>query len=224
MIDYSARTTRTVVNLGLISWFNDGADPNFDGVSNECDDVFATTENVLSGRVTTCSRPTTSTTSPTTSSPTTPVTTRSRAVQETTSCISVLLRRARMPTRVTLALTSTTAAGARGDLTVTNDGNSNDGEAGEGDNTWASVFNNGPAGCTENNNDGIVEPGEAPFPSTDTGPITFFDAFFIGQPEPFAGDEADENQQTTRDEMENITGGSGNDVLVGNDCLERARR
>ena len=49
VIDYSARTTRTVVNLGLISWFNDGADPNFDGVSNECDDVFATTENVLSG-------------------------------------------------------------------------------------------------------------------------------------------------------------------------------
>ena len=39
-------TNRTVVNLGLISWFNDGADPNFDGVSNECDDVFATTENV----------------------------------------------------------------------------------------------------------------------------------------------------------------------------------
>ena len=36
-----------------------------------------------------------------------------------------------------------------GDLTVTNDGNSNDGEAGEGDNTWAAVFNNGPAGCTE---------------------------------------------------------------------------
>ena len=49
VIDYSARTTRTVVNLGLISWFNDGADQNFDGVSNECDDVFATTENVLSG-------------------------------------------------------------------------------------------------------------------------------------------------------------------------------
>ena len=49
VIDYSARTNRTVVNLGLISWFNDGADPNFDGVSNECDDVFATTENVLVG-------------------------------------------------------------------------------------------------------------------------------------------------------------------------------
>ena len=49
MIDYSARTNRTVVNLGLISWFNDGADPNFDGISNECDDVFSTTENVISG-------------------------------------------------------------------------------------------------------------------------------------------------------------------------------
>ena len=48
-IHYGARTSRTVVNLGLISWFNDGADPNFDGVSNECDDVFATTENVVSG-------------------------------------------------------------------------------------------------------------------------------------------------------------------------------
>ena len=54
-----------------------------------------------------------------------------------------------MPTRATLALDEYDGSARSGDLTVTNDGNSNDGEAGEGDNTWASVFNNGPAGCAE---------------------------------------------------------------------------
>ena len=29
-VDYGLRTNRTVVNLGVISWFNDGADPNAD--------------------------------------------------------------------------------------------------------------------------------------------------------------------------------------------------
>jgi Ca2+-binding RTX toxin-like protein len=48
-VTYSARTTRIVVYLGLISTFNDGADTNADGLSNEFDDVFFTTENVLTG-------------------------------------------------------------------------------------------------------------------------------------------------------------------------------
>ena len=38
-----------VVYLGLISTFNDGADPNHDGLTNEFDDVFFTTENVKTG-------------------------------------------------------------------------------------------------------------------------------------------------------------------------------
>ena len=38
-----------VVYLGLISTFNDGADPNHDGLTNEYDDVFFTTENVKTG-------------------------------------------------------------------------------------------------------------------------------------------------------------------------------
>ena len=46
---YSARTNSTVVYLGLISTFNDGADPNQDGLTNEFDDVFFTTENVITG-------------------------------------------------------------------------------------------------------------------------------------------------------------------------------
>ncbi len=48
-VDYSGRTTRVVVYLGLISTFNDGADTNADGLTNEFDDVFFTTENVKTG-------------------------------------------------------------------------------------------------------------------------------------------------------------------------------
>ena len=48
-VDYSKRTNSTVVYLGLISTFNDGADTNGDGLTNEFDDVFNTTENVLTG-------------------------------------------------------------------------------------------------------------------------------------------------------------------------------
>ena len=48
-VDYGLRTNRTVVNLGIISWFNDGADPNADSITNECDDVFFTTENAITG-------------------------------------------------------------------------------------------------------------------------------------------------------------------------------
>ena len=46
---YDERTTRVVVYLGLISTFNDGADTNADGLTNEFDDVFFTTENVHDG-------------------------------------------------------------------------------------------------------------------------------------------------------------------------------
>ncbi len=48
-ISYAARTDRTLVRLGVISWFNDGGDPNADSISEECDDVFFTTENAITG-------------------------------------------------------------------------------------------------------------------------------------------------------------------------------
>lgn len=48
-VTYSERTTSIVVYLGLISTFNDGADLNQDGLSNEYDDVFFTTENAITG-------------------------------------------------------------------------------------------------------------------------------------------------------------------------------
>ena len=46
---YDQRSTRIVVYLGLISTFNDGADLNADGLTNEFDDVFFNTENVKTG-------------------------------------------------------------------------------------------------------------------------------------------------------------------------------
>ena len=49
VIDYSGRETRVVINLGIISWRNDGADPNADSTSEECDDVWFDTENARSG-------------------------------------------------------------------------------------------------------------------------------------------------------------------------------
>ena len=78
------RTNSTVVYLGLISTFNDGADTNGDGLTNEFDDVFNTTENVMTGSGKTSSRPTSPTTVPTTRSSTTPVTTASRVALGTT--------------------------------------------------------------------------------------------------------------------------------------------
>ena len=48
-VTYSARTNRTLVHLGVISWFNDGADPNANAITDECDDVFFTTENAITG-------------------------------------------------------------------------------------------------------------------------------------------------------------------------------
>ncbi|MCC6222085.1 MAG: hypothetical protein IT201_01170, partial [Thermoleophilia bacterium] len=49
VVDYSGRSTRVVVNLGVIDWENDGADPNADSVSEEGDDVFFDTENAKTG-------------------------------------------------------------------------------------------------------------------------------------------------------------------------------
>ena len=98
-----------------------------------------------------------------------------------------------------------------GDLTVTNDGNSNDGEVGEGDNTWAIVTNAGPAGCSRRPTD----------------------AFPVVQPVPGrrcrrrAGSRspcARERGARLLHALENLTGGSGNDVLVGDQARQRADR
>jgi Ca2+-binding RTX toxin-like protein len=231
-VDYRLRGDRTVINLGLISWFNDGADPNFDGVSNECDDVFATTENAISG-----------------------------AGNDLLSADYINNQSDNEFTdgagndqveggagndimHIGAAPQGSDAyegdAGAdeydgsqrTGNLQVTNDGNSNDGEAGEGDNTWASVFNNGPAGCTEATRAAlspsfvVIPLGLTPPPTVPPAPPNFFvfstfatsggdpfDPLFVGQGEPTAGDEALDFAA-----LENLTGGSGNDVLVGDDA------
>jgi Ca2+-binding RTX toxin-like protein len=233
VVDYGLRGDRTVINLGLISWFNDGADPNFDGVSNECDDVFATTENAISGAG---------------NDLLSADYINNQADNEFTDGAGndqVEGGAGNDVMHIGAAPQGSDAyegdAGAdeydgsqrTGNLQVTNDGNSNDGEAGEGDNTWASVFNNGPAGCTEATRAAMSfslivfplgSPG-APVATIPPVPPNFlvfsgfatsggdpFDPGFVGATEPTAGDEALDFAA-----LENLTGGSGNDVLVGDD-------
>ena len=105
-----------------------------------------------------------------------------------------------------------------GDVLVSLDGASNDGEVGEGDNVGAVVTNNGPAGCTENNDDGIVRAWRGTVPEHRYGSARPRRRRSRHRTGGAAGRQrGGRDQQTTADEMENITGGSGNDVLVGND-------
>ncbi len=216
-VDYGLRTNRTVVNLGVISWFNDGADPNADSVSQECDDVFFTTENAITG----AGNDLLSADYLNNQSNNEFTDGGGNDAMEGGAGNDTFHQGAAIQGSDAMegdaGLDTADYSARTGDVLVSLDGASNDGEVGEGDNVGAVVTNNGPAGCTENDNDAVAEPGEAPFPNNDPTNTPIFDPLVIGQPEPFAGNEADENQQTTRDEMENITGGSGNDVLVGND-------
>ncbi len=202
-VDYSARQTRTVVNLGVISWFNDGADPNADSVSNECDDVFFTTENAITGSgndILSADY------------------LNNQSDNELTGGAGNDQLEGGAGNDVFHEGSAASGADAmEGDagldtadysqrtnpVLVSLDGASNDGEAGEGDNVGASVRNAGPAGCVAGQVYPVVEaiPGGG--------------AAFVGQSEPAAGNEAEDTG--TANEMENVTGGSGNDVLVGND-------
>ncbi len=194
-VDYGQRTNRTVVNLGVISWLNDGADPNADSVSNECDDVFFTTENAITG--------------------------------SGNDLLSADYSNNQSDNELTAGAGNDSIEGGAGNdivhegssangsdafegdagsdtadysgrsnaVNVALDGTANDGEPGEGDNVGAFVTNFGPAGCS---NESAFEPYNHP----------------ALENEPFAGDEADDLSSR---EVENVDGGSGADVLVGND-------
>jgi Ca2+-binding RTX toxin-like protein len=249
VVDYSFRGTapatlgnRTVVNLGLISWFNDGADPNFDGVSNECDDVFATTENVLSGQGNDLLSA-----DYINNQSDNEFTDNGGNDQVEGGAGNDIMHIGSAPQgsdayEGDAGADEYDGSQRSGDLTVTNDGNSNDGEAGEGDNTWATVTNGGPAGCTEQTRQtlgGSVDftpPGgvlTTEFFFTSTGsdladpcplaingipviPIIITNT--IGCNEPTAGNEA-----LDLFALENLTGGSGNDTLVGDNAANVLR-
>ncbi len=154
-VTYSARTNRTVVNLGVISWFNDGADPNANAVTEECDDVFFTTENAITGSgndILSADY------------------LNNQSDNEFTGGNGNDQIEGGAGNDVFHEGSAANGADAmEGDagadtadysqrtnpVTVSLDGNSNDGEAGEGDNVGAAVTNSGPAGCTA---------GNAPFP------------------------------------------------------------
>ena len=192
-IDYSGRSTRVVVNLGVISWFNDGADQNADSVSNECDDVFFDTENAVTGSGNDLLSADYS---------------NNQSDNEFTGGAgNDSMEGGAGNDTIHEGAAASGADSMEGDagsdtvdysgrsnaVNVSLDGVSNDGEAGEGDNTGAEVTNFGPAGCD---------------PETPLDPVT---GEVVGSPEPYAGDESDD----TNRELENIDGGSGADQLVG---------
>jgi Ca2+-binding RTX toxin-like protein len=207
LVTYGQRTTRVVVNLGFISWFNDGGDENADATSEECDDVFFSTENAITGSGNDILDADYS---------------NNQADNEFTdgpgndnidggagNDVSHQGPEAQG--------SDVFEGGGGGDtmdykdrtsaVNVTLDGSSNDGDptanngAGEGDNAdGVAAFNGGPA-CADVNN--II--GEGPFPEP-------FEADPFDE-EPFFDREAGDRAGTT----ENVNGGSGNDILTGND-------
>jgi Ca2+-binding RTX toxin-like protein len=200
VVDYSQRSSRTVVNLGLISWFNDGADTNADSVSNECDDVFFTTENAITGsgnHLLSADY------------------LNNQSDNEFTGGNGNDAFEGGAGNDIFHEGTSANGSDAiEGDagsdtvdysgrsnpVTVSFDGVSNDGEVGEGDNAGAVVTNFGPAGCTD-----------TVFPIINPDPWINL----VGTFEPFAGDEADDADSNAL-EIENAMGGSGADDLTGN--------
>ena len=75
-VDYGARTGRTVVNLGLISWFNDGADPNLDASTTSATTCSRRRRTSISGAANDLLSADYATTSRTTRRPPVPATTR----------------------------------------------------------------------------------------------------------------------------------------------------
>lgn len=194
VVDYGGRTNRTVVNLGVISWFNDGADPNADSISNECDDVFFTTENAITG-----SGNDMLSANYLNNQSDNEFTAGAGNDQVQGGAGNDILHEG------TAANGSDAFEGDAGSdtadysgrsnaLNVALDGTANDGEAGEGDNIGADVLSLGPAGCANVSNNALYD-----HPA--------------GENEPYWEDEADEPDFL---EVENIDAGSGNDVLSGN--------
>jgi Ca2+-binding RTX toxin-like protein len=196
VVDYGQRTTRNLIHLGIISWNNDGGDENADSVSEECDDVFFSTENAISG--------------------------------SGNDILSADFLNNQSDNEFTPGAGNDQIEGGAGNdvihegaaasgsdamdgdsgadlvdysqrsngVTVSvNDGAGNDGEAGEGDSVGANVVSRGIEGvCGEENED-------------------WDDSFG----EPFEEDEANDAGGVTEDSIENVAGGSGGDVLVGDE-------
>ena len=198
VIDYSARLNRTVVYLGIISWFNDGADPNADSISEECDDVFFTTENARTGAGNDLISADFS---------------NNQADNEFTAGAgndsmdggagNDIFHEGTAPNGSDLMDGGgggdwVDYSGRSGDLNVSLDGSGNDGESGEGDNVGAFVELPGIEGICQEDNE-FFPPGGVGSTSAD--------------PEPFWTAEAEDQHVP---DVENIDGGSGNDVLTGN--------
>jgi Ca2+-binding RTX toxin-like protein len=221
VIDYGSRTNRTVVNLGVISWINDGADPNADSVTEECDDVYFDTENAISGSG---------------NDLLSADYLNNQSDNEFTDdggndSIEGGAGNDILHTGAAANGADTFEGDAGADLadyaqrtnavTVTLDGVSNDGEAGEGDNIGGIVTNFGPAGAAVL---GVANQVNVAWHTLFTcgqnlqgrqaqgigsGDLT---PDFRGEFEPFAGSEAED---VTFDTVENVDAGSGNDTLVG---------
>jgi Ca2+-binding RTX toxin-like protein len=190
-VSYAARTNRTVVHLGIISWFNDGADPNADSISDECDDVFFTTENAITG-----SGNDILSANFLNNQSDNEFTAGAGNDQITGGAGNDILHEGTAANGADVFegdSGSDTAdySGRSNAVNVSLDGAGNDGEAGEGDNIDGQTIARGIEGvCGEDNE------------------------FHDGGSEPFWQDEADDN---AGDEVEVVWGGSGNDVLQGND-------
>ena len=212
-VTYSARTNRTLVHLGVISWFNDGADPNANAITDECDDVFFTTENAITGSgndILSADY------------------LNNQSDNEFTGGAGNDQMEGGAGNDTFHEGSAANGADAmEGDagadvadysqrtnpVLVSLDGNSNDGEAGEGDNVGAGLFSSGRTGacalgfCVE---DLILTR------SIQGGPGGALDLCgFPGQSEPFSEAEAEDLVDA---EVENVMGGSGNDTLVGDNA------
>ena len=194
VIDYSGRSTRVVINLGIISWNNDGADPDADSITEECDDVYFDTENAKSGSGNDMISADFSNNQSDnefwggTGNDQMDGGAGNDTFHEDAAANGSDMMSGRGGSDTVDYSLRTNA------VMVTLDGVSNDGEAGEGDNTAAGMVSYGTEG---------VCPGVDG--ETNTGFATAANA-----PEPFYNVEA-----TDVSSVENVEGGSGNDEIVG---------
>jgi Ca2+-binding RTX toxin-like protein len=210
-VDYSLRTNRTLVHLGVISWFNDGADPNANAVTDECDDVFFTTENAITGLgndILSADYLNNQSDNELTGGP-------GNDQLEGGAGNDVFHEGSAANGADAMegdAGADTADYSQRTNpVTVSLDGNSNDGEAGEGDNVGAGLFSNGVTGA--------CALGFCDLQFTVARTIQGGGVFDLcGRPgfsEPGTEDEANDLVDAA---IENVMGGSGNDTLVGDNA------
>ena len=200
VVDYGQRTTRDVINLGIISWNNDGGDENADSVSEECDDVFFSTENAIGGSG---------------NDILSADFLNNQSDNEFTGGAGNDQMDGGAGNDIFHEGTAANGADAMegnsgadladysgrsvGVTVSLNDGAGNDGEPGEGDSVGAFVLSEGTEGiCGEDHPDfGGGDPNDG----------------FDQDEEPFDEDEADDAPDNLQ--IENVAGGSGGDTLVG---------